>query len=112
MDTKTLYEKVEKAFNQAFEAAKQSAKLVSEKAGEAAHITKLHIEKASLEHRIARKFSKLGSQVYEKAAKEGNVNLDLNAEEYRVQIDETRKLDAELAHIEALLEQEQRARRV
>ena len=67
MDKKTLYDKAEKAINQAFEAAKQSVKVVSEKAGEAAHVTKLLIEKATLEHRVTKQFAQLGSRIYEKA---------------------------------------------
>ena len=57
MDKQELYQKAEKALNQAFETAKKSIKVVSEKAGEAANITKLLVEKVTLEHRVSRRFA-------------------------------------------------------
>ncbi|HTL47680.1 MAG TPA: hypothetical protein VL688_06415 [Verrucomicrobiae bacterium] len=104
MDKKTLYEKAEHAFNQAFEAAKQSVKVVSEKAGEAAQVTKLLIEKAALEHRVTKKFAQIGSSVYEQSTREGRI--DAGNERVKALIEETKKLDAELARVEAALEQE------
>ena len=60
----TLYDKTEKAINRAFEVAKHSVKTVSEKAGEAALVTKLLIEKAGLEHRVSKKFAELGNKIF------------------------------------------------
>ena len=71
MDKKDIYQKAEKAINSAFETAKHSVKVLSEKAGEAAHVTKLLIEKATLEHKVSRKFAELGGRVYEKAVRKG-----------------------------------------
>ncbi len=107
MDKKTLYVKAEKAINQAFDIAKQSVKTVSEKAGEAAHVTKLLIEKATLEHRVSRKFVELGSRVYEQSSREGKKSFaqDVVLQEL---IEETQKLDLELARVEATLEQERK----
>lgn len=105
MDRKTLSEKAEKAINQAFEAAKQSIKIVSEKAGEAAHVTKLLIERTALEHRVSKKFAQLGSRVYEKALREGK-NISLSDAEIKSLIEETKKLDIDLARVEATLKQE------
>ena len=110
MDKKSLYEKVEKAFNQAFEAAKQSMKVVSEKAGEAASVTKLHLEKAALEHRVSKKFAQLGNAVYEKAVRHGENSLDLTEGEFEKLIKETQDLDQDLARLEAEIEKEQTAK--
>lgn len=107
MDQKTLYEKAEKAINQAFETAKKSVKTVSEKAGEAAHITKLLIQKATLEHRVAKQFTQLGNRVYEKSLREGK-GVSAADPEIRDLIEETRKLDLELSQVEASLEQERK----
>jgi hypothetical protein len=105
MDKKDLYEKVEKAFNQAFKATKESIKLVSEKAGEAAQITKLLIEKTSLEHRITKKFAKIGSLVYKKASNSGEL-IRFDQEDLKTLIDETAKLDRDLADLERRLDEE------
>src|SRR5947207_1176072 len=108
MDKNTLYEKAEKAINQAFETAKVSVKAMSEKAGEAANITKLLIEKAALEHKISRKFAELGSKVYEKVLRQGKP-VSLSDYDMEILIEETRQLDVELAQVEAALKQEQEA---
>ncbi len=107
MDKKTLYEKAEKAINQAFDAAKVSVNAVSEKAGEAAHITKLLIEKATLEHRVSKKFAQLGSRFYEKVTREGK-KASFVDEDVKKLIEETKQLDVELAQVEATLEDERK----
>lgn len=104
-DKKSLYEKTEKAINTAFEVAKHSVKAVSEKAGEAALVTKLLIEKAGLEHRVSRKFAQLGSKVYDKSLRRGEV-FSMEDPEIKFLIEETKKLDIELAQVEAELEKE------
>ena len=109
MDKKTLYDKAEKAINQAFEAAKQSAKVVSQKAGETAHLTKLLVEKMSLEHHATKKFARLGSRVYEKVLREGKA-ISADDPEIKSLIEEARQMDQELARIEAELELEQKQR--
>ncbi len=105
MEKDSLYEKAEKAINIAFETAKQSVRTVSEKAGEAALVTKLLIEKAGLEHRVSKKFAELGSYVYEKALRKGE-NISVNDKDIQALIDATRQLDVELAQVEAELEKE------
>ncbi len=107
MKKNSIYEKAERAINQAFETAKYSVKAVSEKAGEAAHVTKLLIEKAKLEHRVSRQFAQLGNRIYEKALREGKT-LSLADKDIRSLIEETRKLDVELAQVEATLERERK----
>ena len=111
MDKKTLYEKAEKAINQAFDATKQSVKVVSEKAGEAAHITRLLIEKATLEHRVTRQFAQLGNRIYERSQREGK-SVSPQDPEIRDIIEETKKLDVELSQVEAALEIERKGKRV
>ncbi|MCM8775794.1 MAG: hypothetical protein NC930_05540 [Candidatus Omnitrophica bacterium] len=109
MDKKTLYEKAEKAFNQAFEVTKQTVKAVSEKAGETAHITKLLIDKLTLEHQVTRQFAKLGGRIYEKSTREGKKISDSDRE-IKALIEEAKKLAVKLAQVEATLEQERRVK--
>ncbi len=106
MDKKTLFEKSDKAINQAFEMVKHSVKIVSEKAGVAAHVTRLLIEKATLEHRVSKKFAEIGSWVYEKALKESD-SISLKDSKIKDLIAETRKLDRKLSRMETALKQEQ-----
>ena len=101
MDRKELYEKAEKAINQAFELTKQSVKVLSEKAGEAAQITKLMIEKATLEHRVSKQFTRLGSRLYEDLSQGRAVAAE--DEEVKNLIQETQQLASELSNVEAQL---------
>ena len=110
MDKKTLYEKAEKALNRAFETAKVSVKAVSEKAGVAAHITRLLIDKAKLEHQVSRQFAQLGNRIYERALREGK-SVSLQDAEIKGLIEETKKLDVQLAQVEATLESERREKK-
>lgn len=106
MDKQELYQKTEKALNQAFEAAKQSAKVLSEKAGEAAHVTKLLIQKASVEHKVSKKFTEIGHKVFE-VSLQGEKSISLEDEELKKLIDETKSLDQELSQVENKIESEQ-----
>ncbi len=110
MDKKTLYEKAEKAFNQAFDATKQSVKLVSEKAGEAAHVTKLLIDKATLEHRVTKEFAQLGNRIYVRAVRQGK-GIEANDPEIKKLIDGIKRLDSELGQVEATLEKERKEKK-
>lgn len=110
MDKKTLYDKAEKALNQAFEAAKKTGKAAREMAGEAAHITKLHIDKMKLEHQVNRRFAELGNHVYEKAVKSNSASVSLEDKEIQAIIEATKKLDAELEEIEANIERERQSK--
>ena len=106
MDKKELYQKAEKAINHAFELTKHSVKVLSEKAGEAAHVTKLMIEKATLEHRVTKQFAQIGSRVYEEMSHGKTVAAE-DAEMRRL-IEETRQLDAELHQVEQELAREKK----
>ncbi len=107
MDKKEFYEKSEKIINETFETVKKYAKVVAEKTGEAAHITKLLIQKATLEHQLAKAFSQLGSQVYQTAVRQGET-IDLEASEIQKVLGEIRKLDTEHGQVEAVLEKERK----
>lgn len=105
MDKKEFFEKAETALNQAFEIAKKSAKVVAEKAGEAAQVTKLLVEKVTLEHQVNKQFVRLGGLVYEKAAREGKESL-VQDPEVRSIVNAVKELEANLAQVEATLEEE------
>lgn len=107
MDKKELYKKAEETINHAFDMAKKSAKLFSEKAGETAHITKLLLEKMSLEHRVTKQFAKLGSRIYEKSIREGKAVSSAD-KEIKSLIDEARKIDIQLAEVEASIDKEKK----
>ena len=110
MDKEELYRRAEQALNQAFEAAKKSIKAVAEKAGEAAHVTKLLVEKATLEHRVTKQLTRLGGRLYEKVAREGKESLVPDSE-LRNLIEETRQLEADLAQVEGTLESERKEKK-
>lgn len=110
MDKQELYERAERALNQAFETTKKSVKVVAEKAGEAVHVTKLLVQKVSLEHQVTKRFTRLGGCVYEKAAREGRESFAQDPEIQNL-VEETKKLEAELAQVEATLESEKREKK-
>ena len=109
MDKKEFYEKSEKIINETFEAVKKYAKIVAEKTGEAAHITKLLAKKMILEHQMTQCFSKLGHKVYQQVTQPGE-KISLDAPEIRGIMEETKKLGVELAQVETVLETERKAK--
>ena len=111
MEKKEFFEKAEKALNQAFDTAKKSAKLVAEKTGEAAQVTKLLIEKVTLEHRVNQQFTRLGGCVYEKAAKPGADSL-LKDPEIQKLVEDVKNLETALSQVEATLASEQKQKKV
>ncbi len=111
MDKKEFYEKSEKIINETFDTVKKYAKVVAEKTGEAAHVTRLLIQKATLEHQIAKAFSQLGSQIYQKTVRQGE-SFDLKASETQKILGEIKKLDTELGQVEAVLEKERKVKAV
>ena len=110
MEKEELYRQAEKALNQAFETAKQSIRMVAEKAGQAAHVTKLLVEKVTLEHRVTKQFTLLGGRLYEKVARGGKESLAGDSE-IRGLIEETKKLEEDLARVEGSLESETREKK-
>ncbi len=111
MEKKEFFEKAEKALNQAFEAAKRSAKVVAEKAGEAAQVTKLLVEKATLEHRVNQQFTRLGGCVYEKASRPGSESL-LKDPEIQKLVQDIKDLESTLSKVESALESERKQKKV
>lgn len=110
MDKRELYERAEKALNRAFEGTKKSVRAVARKAGEAAQVTKLLVEKVGLEHRVTKQFARIGGRLYEKVAREGRENFAPDPEIKNL-VEETKELEAELAQIEASLEIETKRRK-
>jgi hypothetical protein len=111
MDKKEFYAKSEKIINETFETVKKYAKVVAEKTGEAAHVTRLVIQKATLEHQLAKTFSQLGSQVYQTTVRQGE-KLDLGTPEIQKILGEIKKLDTEHGQVEAVLEKERKVKAV
>ena len=111
MDTKELYAKSEKIINESFKVIKKYAKVVAEKTNEAAHITQLLIEKATLEHQVTKGFCDLGGKVYQQAVRQGE-KISLEDPEIQKVIERTKKMDAELSRVEAVLEKERKLKAV
>ena len=102
----TLYDRVVKGMEVAVGTAQKSVEMLMEKAEDTAEVIKFRLEKSRLEREIARKFAELGSKLYEKAAREGKDTGILQEPEVQQLIEELKRLDRELAHIQALVEQE------
>lgn len=111
MDKEEFFQKAERALNQAFEAAKKSARLVAEKTGEAAHVTKLLVEKVSLEHQVNKQFTRLGGRVYKKLNTQTPSPL-LQDPEIQGLVQEVKKLETELSKVERSLESETQQKKV
>ena len=107
MNKQEIYRKAEQAFNQTFEAAIKSAKMVSKKAGEAAQVTKLLIEKLKLEHRISKNFTELGHRVYDQAQRHSGESFLEDADIRRL-IQEAKQLDQDLSRVEQGIERERK----
>ncbi len=111
MDKKEFYAKSEKIINDTFDAVKKYAKVVAEKTGEAAHVTRLLIQKATLEHQMAKSFSQLGSQIYHQSVRQGEA-VEMESPENKKVLAEIKKLDTELGQVEAVLEKERKVKAV
>jgi phage FluMu protein gp41 len=105
MDKKEFYQKSEKMFNDALEAVKKYAKIAAEKTGEVATVTKLLIQKATLEHQIAKVCSQLGSKIYDRAVRKGET-IDLSEKDLKAVVDEIKKLEQQHADVETVLAKE------
>src|SRR3989338_8704707 len=110
MDKRELYQKAEKIMNQALESAKHSAKVVKEKAGEETNITKLLIEKATLEHRVSKKFAELGHAVYEKSSNAENQDL-FKDKKIQGLLKEAKQIEDEIDRIEVNLKKERKVKK-
>ena len=105
MDKKEFYAKSEKIINETFQMVKKYAKIVAKKTGEAASVTKLLIQKATMEHQIAKTCSRLGSKVNDRAVRKGET-VNLEDPDLKAIIGEIRKLEDQYDDIEKVLETE------
>ncbi|HOE68477.1 MAG TPA: hypothetical protein PK997_05025 [Candidatus Omnitrophota bacterium] len=105
MDKKEFYAKSEKIINETFQMVKKYAKIVAKKTGEAASVTKLLIQKATMEHQIAKTCSRLGSKVYDRAIRKGET-VNLEDPDLKAIVGEIRKLEDQYDDIEKVLETE------
>jgi hypothetical protein len=101
-----LYERVVKGLEAALETAQKSFEVVMVKAEDTAEVIKFRLEKTRLEREISKKFAELGSKLYEKAVREGKEVGLLQDPEVQNLIASLKRLDQELAHIQALEDQE------
>jgi hypothetical protein len=101
-----LYERVVKGLELALETAQKSFEVVMVKAEDTAEVIKFRLEKTRLEREISKKFAELGSKLYEKAVREGKEAGILQDPEVQRLIESLKRLDQELAHIQALEDQE------
>ena len=102
----TLYDRVVKGMEVALETAQKSVEVLMGKAEDTAEVIKFRLEKTRLERDIAKKFAELGSKLYEKAVREGKEAGILQDTEVQNLIDALKRMDRDLAHIQALEEQE------
>lgn len=102
----TLYERVVKAMEAGLEMAQKSVEALMGKAEDTAEVIKFRLEKARLEREISKKFAELGSKLYEKAVREGKDQGILQDAEVQSLIEDLKRMDRELAHIQARMEQE------
>jgi hypothetical protein len=102
----TLYDRVMKGMEVARETAQKSVEVLMEKAEDTAEVIKFRLEKARLERDIHKGFAELGSKLYEKAVREGKEVGLLQDAEVQSLIDSLKRMDRELAHIQALEERE------
>lgn len=106
---KTLWQRINEGFERGMEMARKSAEVLAEKAEGTAQITKYRLEIVHLEHQISRKFAKLGGVIYEKSAREGEKN-PMRDPEVIALIEDVKRLEADLAQTQSLLEKEHCAR--
>ena len=105
MDKKEFYQRSEKIINETFEAIKKYVKIVAEKTGEAANVTKLLVQKTALEHQITKACSQLGSKIYDKAVRKGE-SFNLADADLKAVVDEIKKLEQQHADVETVLAKE------
>jgi hypothetical protein len=101
-----LYDRVVKGMEAALETAQKSVEVLMGKAEDTAEVIKFRLEKTRLEREISKKFAELGSKLYEKVVREGKEAGILQDPEVQNLIDSLKRFDMELAHIQALEDQE------
>jgi hypothetical protein len=101
-----LYDRVVKGMEAAWETAQKSVEVLMGKAEDTAEVIKFRLEKTRLEREISKRFAELGSKLYEKAVREGKEAGILQDTEVQNLIESLKRLDVELAHIQALEDRE------
>jgi hypothetical protein len=102
----TLYDRVAKGMEVALDRASTAVEALMGKAEDTAEVIKARLEKSRLEREISKKFAELGSKLYEKAVREGKEAGILQEPEVQAIIEDLKRMDRELAHTHALMEQE------
>jgi hypothetical protein len=102
----TLYDRVVKGMEAALGTAQKSVEMLMGKAEDTAEVIRFRLEKARLERDISKKFAELGSKLYEKAVREGKEQGILQDSEVQGLIEDLKRMDRELAHTQARMEQE------
>jgi hypothetical protein len=102
----TLYDRVVKGMETALGTAQKSVEMLMGKAEDTAEVIRFRLEKARLEREISKKFAELGSKLYEKAVREGKEQGILQDSEVQGLIEDLKRMDRELAHTQARMEQE------
>ena len=67
----TLWEKVEKGFDEAWDVSKKAATKVSEEMGKVTQKTRIHVDNHRLKGQISKIFAQIGGDVYNKLVREG-----------------------------------------
>ena len=106
----TTWERVKAGMDKALEVSGKSAKILAQKAGETARITKLSVESMTLEHQMSKKFAELGNIIYGHARgkKKTAITSDLKAQKV---IGEIKKLEDKLNNNHRALEKEKKSLR-
>lgn len=91
----SLWEKVEKGFDEAWEASKNTAYMVSKGVERAAQRTKLKVENHRLKSQISRTFAEIGDEVYTKIIREGKRSF-VPTKKVKALLDRVLELEKEL----------------
>jgi len=89
------WDRVKKGLDKALEATRKAAKVVSDKAGETAQITKLSVEAMTLEHQMSKKYAELGNLTYQWIAKDKKGSLTSQAKVEKI-VEEAKKIEEKL----------------
>ncbi len=92
---KKTWDRVKEGLDKALEAARKAAKIVGDKAGETAQITKLSVEAMTLEHQMSKKYAELGNLAYQWMAKGKKGSLASQVKVKKI-VEETKKLEEQL----------------
>ena len=103
----TSWDRVKEGLDKALEVTRKSAKIIADKAGETAKISKLSVEAMSLEHQMSKKFAELGNLTFRsfKSKKEGALS---SLSKVKTIVEELKKLEGKLEKNHKTMESEKR----